>query len=125
MWKPKNEGVYRRGNDILNVWMSKVGLMSRAGTHGTIKPVVECPWSLLAPEWQDGAPTVEQLSRWQWWALALKGDEYAQIICGKVSMSGDPQHFYIPSIKVAAVVKSAPVQPVPGEVLWVPLEVAE
>lgn len=129
MWKPTRVGLYRyKGRDcyVWPSWAKDETPMFYPDASPRWEFVQDGPWSLLCPEWQQGAPTVAQLERWPWWALALKGREYKQVICGKVSMSGDPSWLYIPSVKVAAVVKSAPIQPnLENGPLWVPLEVCK
>lgn len=110
MWKPTKAGAYLCQID---------GTMRfcLVGAQGPLEP--ETAWSLLAPDWQPGAPTAEQLKRWKWWALEFDGEG---IYAGRVKMQG-PYLWTLEPHNPQSFTRSAPIQPGSG-VRWVPLEVA-
>lgn len=135
MWKPTKAGVYLLDRSLVCITqpgcsaIEMVACNSTTVINKTLAPygigadMVGNKWSLLAPEWQDGAPTVEQLGRWQWWCIDFG---YGQWVCQVEESESDGHVFAFGAvIDRQSVRRSAPVQPVPGEVLWVPMEVCK
>lgn len=134
MWKPTKEGMYRHGEGIAHVMYPGTISVSNEPTprycpddfdsvatcpddwrrwQGRLTPVPDGPWSIIAPDWQPGAPTVEQLIRWEWWAIW--GGSGQMMVAGMVA-----------ELRLDYVLRSAPIQPdVSNGPLWVPLEVAK
>lgn len=97
--------------------------------HMNRLPMALTGWSLLAPEWQAGVPTAEQLDRWRRWAI----DKGRELHCAEWSPCGGGQGIMTPCGTVAwneptpfcPVTRSAPIQPDwSAGPRWVPLEVA-
>lgn len=113
MWKPTKAGTYRYGDVNREAWLSNDKLMVRDMHTNLWCPVPDGPWSLLTPDWQQGAPTVAQLSRWQWWAIW--GGSGQMMVAGMVA-----------ELRLDYVLRSAPIQPdLNNGPLWVPLEVVK
>lgn len=136
-WTPTAAGVYRRGRSILALsdvhglyaamevqpGRAHDGEPERLFTVHGRSEIPDGGWSLLEPDRQPGAPTVEQLERWAWWALwCFDG----RLICGVVSAT-ESEHHLQSGGEIAAVefiICSAPIQPTwEAGPRWVPLEV--
>lgn len=118
MWKPTKTGVYLLNGRSVGVF----GIGSDVTTWKRQSPE-DGAWSILAADWQDGPPTTKQLERWRSWAIS----DDTRTMAGWV-VSASPVGCNINGhcmLFLGGVRKSAPIQPVSGEVLWVPLEVAK
>lgn len=102
MWKPTKAGTYLLCGDTLSVSVESWGGVA----------VADGPWSLMGPDWQPGAPTVAQLSKWPWWAL-----QYDDCLVVGTTLADED---------FDTVECSAPVQfDLSNGPLWVPLEVCK
>lgn len=151
MWKPTKVGVYRHGEEIAHVMYPGTISVSNEPAprycpddfdpvatcpddwrrwQGRLTPVPDGPWSLLAPDWQPGAPTVAQLERWQWWAVVtVGGDLVAGSWSAHVTLAGTLLDVVTSNgrkVDTDAIAQCTPIQPdLSSGPLWVPLEVCK
>jgi hypothetical protein len=118
-WKPSRIGRYLFKSRVVEVGTVNGIACEWKSFSGVNVPLQDGPWSMFEPEWQQGAPTVEQLERWQWWYLKYSNNE-ATVERVTVNDCAEGGFFWD-----SDVVASAPVQPdMSNGPLWVPLEVA-
>lgn len=138
MWKPNKAGQYLYNGQCYDLESFSVthnfeiirGSGSRVlpPTTMTLQEQIKemgAPWSLLSPDWQDGAPTAQQLERWKWWSILVMGSGLHSAEFSHIDDGGlfQPDESYTPIVDV---IKSAPIQPdIENGPLWVPLEVAK
>lgn len=146
MWKPTKEGIYIHGGEYSRVmYPNTIAMWNEPAPRycpddfnpvttcpddwrrwqGRLTPVPDGPWSLLAPDWQPGAPTMAQLLKWPWWAV-----QWASGVIVVDCTDDEPGVAYAVARSVAfskrPIAKSAPVQrDASNGPLWVPLEVTK